>query len=334
MPHLRSFGLGLLSFAFLSLAAAPSAHGAPASSPAAYRVSLQQAIALASSCTADATACQAARVGDDLQVQPGGYAVHLGWLRSTLTTARGASPQTRARLMGEAISRLEQEQRFLDQRANPDAQADLQTVAQPRRLADRILNRREFRGVDRAPSWWQLLEARFWAWLERVLTGAAQASAARPWIGVAVEWLLLTGALSGLLVYAFKALRAEHGPLRSGWQTRSDGGIAFDQDWATIARAAAADRQWREAVHALYWAAIRSLADAGHWRTAAPRTPREYLRLLAPASPQRESLARLTRLLERTWYARLEAGEPDYAQALSLCNQLSTAGAATRAGRQ
>ena len=79
-------------------------------------------------------------------------------------------------------------------------------------------------------------------------------------------------------------------------------------------------------MHALYWAAIASLAVHGRWRRAAPRTPREYLRLLDPTSPQSSTLRTLTRLLEQVWYARRDAAERDYVQARGLATALGVTG--------
>ena len=313
MRSFRTLGPALL-LGVLPLAA----HAALKASPAAYRARLQQSAALAQACGAAAGACDAARVGDDLQVEPGGYAVHLGWLRSTLTAARAATTPVRARLMREAADRIEQERLFLDQPVLPAAQAQVRAQA----LAEGILNRREFHGVDRAPSWWQLLQARFWAWIDRVFAIAARAGAARPWIGIAVEWTLLIGALAGLLVYALRAMRHESTRVPLPWGPPLTDRSAAEPDWAALAQLAAQGGLWREAVHALYWAAIGRLAAQGRWHRAALRTPREYLRLLAAASPERHALAQMTQLLERTWYARMGAAEPDYAQAVALAAQL------------
>ena len=310
------------------------AWGAPAASPADYRARLQQAAGLARACSSAAQACDANKAGGDLLVQsgqsgqsrksgePGGYTLRLDWLRAALTQAHGAKPEARARLMQEASDRLDQELAYLDAPAAETARARTQ--------ADAILSRHEFRSVDEGPGWWQLLLARFWAWLDRLLFNAAAASAHRPWIGITVEWTLLTAAVAGLLAYVFRALRKDRSSATDGWKPRFAPADEAKNDWAALAEAAAAAGDWRAAVHALYWAAVGSLAASGRWRRTAgsmagktdTRTPREYLKLLEPASPQRGALAALTTLLERVWYAHHHAAEPDYQRARELATAL------------
>ncbi len=294
-----------------------------AASPAEYGAALRQAAALARACSAASQACDAARAPGDLLVQsgssePSSYTLRLDWLRAALTQAHGAVPESRTRLMTEASGRIDQELVFLDARPAPNTKARTQ--------ANTILSRREFRSVSEGPAWWQLMLARFWAWLDRLLFTAAAASAHRPWIGITVEWALLAGALAGLLAYVFRALRRERGSSAGGWKPRFAEAGNLEADWAALAEAAAAAGDWRTAVHALYWATIGSLAASGRWRRRGPdtetRTPREYLRLLEPASPQRGSLAAFTALLERVWYSRLDAGERDYQRARELADAL------------
>ncbi len=282
-----------------------------------YRDSLRQASALVHACSAASAACDSGKAGSDLLVGTGAgtYTVHYDWLRAEISAAHSATPDRRIRMMQATASRLEQELAALDAAPEQDSRA--------RSAANRILARSEFRAVDASPSPWQRLSARFWAWLDRVLFLAASASAQRPWIGVALEWALLVGALAGLLTYVFRSLRQERGPRMAAWKPQFAGNPA-EPNWAAMAETAAAAGEWREAVHALYWAAVASLATAGRWRAsaAAPRTPREYLRLLEPGTPQRSSLAALTALLERVWYGRRAAGEREYREALALADQL------------
>ena len=246
------------------------AWGAPSASPAEYRARLQQAAGLAQACSSAAQACDANKAGGDLLVQsgkagksgePAGYTLRLDWLRAALTQAHGAKPELRARLMQEASARLDQELAYLDAPPAVDTKARAQ--------ADAILSRHEFRSVDEGPGWWQLLLARFWAWLDRVLFNAAAASADRPWIGITVEWTLLAAAVAGLLAYVFRALRKDRGSATDGWKPRFAPADEAESDWAALAEAAAAGGDWRAAVHALYWAAVGSLAASGRWRRTA-----------------------------------------------------------------
>lgn len=74
------------------------------------------------------------------------------------------------------------------------------------------------------------------------------------------------------------------------------------RDWLGGARAAAGRGEFREAVHAAYWAAISHLESSGVWRPDRARTPREYLSLIAQGDPAFPLLAGITREFELVWY--------------------------------
>jgi hypothetical protein len=92
--------------------------------------------------------------------------------------------------------------------------------------------------------------------------------------------------------------------------------------WLADARVAAAQNNWREAIHLAYWAGISFLEQQGTWRPDRSRTPREYLRLLSKSSEHRETLAALTRIFELTWYAKREADSGAFAQAIQALERL------------
>jgi hypothetical protein len=102
-------------------------------------------------------------------------------------------------------------------------------------------------------------------------------------------------------------------------------------DWARLAEAHAAAGEWRDAVHCLYWAAIVSLESRRAWRHNPTRTPREYLRLLQPGSPQHLGLRGLTRIFERVWYGLRDARAEEYTEARRLYEALA-AGTVTAMG--
>lgn len=288
-----------------------------AASPAAYRASLGAAQALVTACSTAAQGCNPAKAGSDLLVEPGGYTVRLGWLRTTVDRARTATPAERVRSMDEAQARLKADLLDLDSSSVTTAQ-----MLRGHQAVEAVLSRREFSAVGNGPSFWQRQTARFWAWLDRLLFQAALAGSHRPWIGLVAEWTVLLAAIAGLLAFSFRALRRDSfsGPL--GWRPRHTQGGQAEVDWAAIAEEAASSSKWRDAIHALYWASVASLSQAGRWRPSAPRTPREYLRLLEPLSSQRKALGTLTSLLERVWYARREASRLEYEQARSLADTL------------
>jgi hypothetical protein len=92
--------------------------------------------------------------------------------------------------------------------------------------------------------------------------------------------------------------------------------------WLADARAAAAQDNWREAIHLAYWAGISFLEQQGTWRPDRARTPREYLRLLPGSSEHRESLAALTRVFELTWYAKRDADAGVFSQTMEALERL------------
>jgi Domain of unknown function (DUF4129) len=92
--------------------------------------------------------------------------------------------------------------------------------------------------------------------------------------------------------------------------------------WLADARAAAANGDWREAVHLAYWAGISFLERQGLWKPDRARTPREYLRLISPQAEQRETLSALTRIFELTWYAKRPAGEATFSRTLEELEKL------------
>jgi hypothetical protein len=92
--------------------------------------------------------------------------------------------------------------------------------------------------------------------------------------------------------------------------------------WLDGARAAAAQNNWREAIHLAYWAGISYLEQQGMWRPDRARTPREYLRLLSDTSEHRETLSALTRVFELTWYAKQKADAGTFSQMMQALERL------------
>ena len=91
--------------------------------------------------------------------------------------------------------------------------------------------------------------------------------------------------------------------------------------WLSEARAAAAKREWRDAIHLGYWAGISFLERQGMWKPDRARTPREYLRLLG-ANEYRETLTALTRIFELAWYANRGASERSFSETLQELEKL------------
>jgi hypothetical protein len=106
------------------------------------------------------------------------------------------------------------------------------------------------------------------------------------------------------------------------------------QFWLEDARNASDKGLWREAIHFVYWAAISRLESKRLWPADRTRTPREYLALVGPKDPRRDSLTALTGSFERVWYGGRAAGEGDYLKAEQLAAGLiSGSGASDRGAR-
>jgi len=274
------------------------------------------------------------------------FEVSTGWLDSALDTM-GMNPVVRASLQKDIEDRLQ----VLRQQA-----LELEKVASgPRpeearaRLAG-ILQRREFRSV-RGPGWWDQLVARFWSWVGRVLRKLFGGLRVIPRAREIMIWCLIALAFILLALWVKRSLLSG---ARAGSLELRDTlppGKSW-HDWAKQALGAAARHDYREAVHAAYWAGVFRLAELGAWQLDRARTPREYLRLMAqsaqvatqqgvrearvlgetfssgPAahderrlSPAMQveraaALAALTRRLESTWYGYDPATAGDFHEAV------------------
>jgi hypothetical protein len=194
-------------------------------------------------------------------------------------------------------------------RATRDAQGKL----------ERILGRREFAGIG-PPSAWELWRQRMAAWVNDLLRRIFASIPADSTAGAILTWVLLAGTVgaAGFLLLRLWMRDDPAGLLPAdGFRARA----RTSYDWLRAAREAAAQRDWRGAVQCAYWAGIAGLEETGALPCDRTHTPREYLRLLAPSSPDAASplaqpLAELTTRLERFWYARSSAGAEDFAACL------------------
>ena len=182
-----------------------------------------------------------------------------------------------------------------------------------------ILARPEFHSVH-GPTWRDRLKRWLLEHLFRFL-GKVVRSSAIPTIGKYFVYGLMALALLALLYVAYRSIfRGQE----------LDEVIPKDLPisakewtiWMQEARAAAAKGQWRDAVHLSYWAGISFLERQGYWKPDRARTPREYLRLLAGANEQRETLTTLTQIFELAWYAKREASEQTFSQTLEQLEKL------------
>jgi cell division protein FtsB len=255
------------------------------------------------------------------------YEVRMAWLDAALESY-ARDPASRDTRKKEVHARI---QALLDHAAALE-KITAETGGAPARTAlENILKRPEFH-AEAKETWWDRAQAAFWRWLGRILRNIfgrvrriAPGGNVFIWVVIGIAFLLLVLAGRKMLL---RAARSES--LRIG-TPRPDGKTW--NEWAQEAIRAAAKGDYRQAMHAAYWAGVFRLADLGVWELSRSRTPREYLRLLEehklPLAAQPEAsgsrtaaLASLTRRFEVTWYGYEAATEVDFREALSQLEAL------------
>ena len=287
---------------------------------AGYAAHLRNLRALAVACAQKANACDASRIGPADRVDGGAvsFTASYDWLAAALSTAKTSSAADRAQLMQRVEARVDAD---LADAQSPPGPADF---SQARARADAILSTREF-DTTSAPSLRERILAWIFAWIDRLFSHVAAFGARSPWIAPLLEWLLGTVACALLLVWVFRNLRRQRRRLALEAARQIEQTEERVSNWLRDAEANAARGAFRDAVHCLYWASIATLEGRRLWQSDRARTPREYLRLLDPASPVSPILRRQTRSFETIWYGLRSAGPSDYDVALDLHRQLRTA---------
>jgi hypothetical protein len=201
-------------------------------------------------------------------------------------------------------------------------------TANSRAELDSILKSPEFSAVH-PPTGWDIFRQRVAAWIERMLLRLFGEMAQYPIGGQVLFWAIVVLCVGFLALWVFRftvsrdridALPPGHvvAPTRT-WQ-----------EWIRVARLAAGRNDFREAIHAAYWAGIARLQDTGMLPKDRTKTPREYLRLISqpargelmPPAAYREPLAVLTNRLERTWYGNRAASGDDFRDTLEQVEAL------------
>ena len=194
-----------------------------------------------------------------------------------------------------------------------------QDVASKREHLAALLARPEFHNV-RGPTFADRLKQKLLAIFLRMLEFLFRSSAI-PTISKFLVYGLIGLALLTLVYLAYRQIRSA---------SEQENVVPADLPvsaknwalWLSEAHAAAAQRNWREAIHLAYWAGISFLEQQGTWRPDRARTPREYLRLLSNSSEHRETLVALTRTFELTWYAKREADAGSFSQTVQALERL------------
>jgi Domain of unknown function (DUF4129) len=260
-------------------------------------------------------------------VEMNGQSIHAktDWLANALSIEENAPPD--ATTLTEPAR-----QRLAALREAAEALSTLPVGATPeqsRARIEHILSDREFQGAH-GPSWLDKLKTRMYAWISRYLEkvfGSVGISAAT---GDAIAWTLV---LLVTLLLAFWAVR--HwitAALRTNMDLR--GAAPAGQDWrywAAEARTAAAQGDYRAAIHATYWAGVGRIEENNLLPRDHSRTPRESLRMLHRGSAAYAPLAHLTRRFELTWYGYHMATCADWTDAMQQLETLECQSSSTPA---
>lgn len=264
-------------------------------------------------------ACDPAAVGDDVRVSllSGVRTVEFDWLRNALSDAQaGKAPQDK---MAAAREHLARDLSSLAAAASESPQ-DLQ---QDRAVLRQILASADF-PQQQPPSLWERLRDQFLTWLAVRLDRLGTGGSPTHWLSQVLLMAVILASCGGLLLWFSRAARRQRLLIQDGGEGAKKAAVSLRdwQLWLAEARGLAARKEWREAIHRLYWAAIAAMERRGAWRPDHARTPREYLALLGSQSGSRHDLLQLTQTLERFWYGGEIPAERDYEEARVVTERL------------
>jgi hypothetical protein len=325
-----------------------------------YRTKLENLDQLLAVCEQfrDAVHCKGDQVTADVSVSllSGPRQVHFGWLRDLLNeaaknpadssskqdekdsnkVATNASPRldvhgdinevslTLNERLEVARSRLKQDFVTAGMASqNSQAPSSVDRVAARTALIT-ILAAKEYKPALMGRSLKDRIFEKIGNWINTLIGKLVRAGSKARWIGITAEVSfvgLVCFALVWILIRLERQGRVNTDPF--GIDQGSYAVSARDwQLWLQDARQAAAQSEWRVAIHLLYWASISRLESSGAWPADRARTPREYLLLLQSESPQLKVLVALTACFERTWYGGNSAQQADYNHAALLAGRL------------
>jgi hypothetical protein len=187
---------------------------------------------------------------------------------------------------------------------------------------EKILAGAEFQRPE--PSLWDRLKAKIVNAIVQIFTGIDRVTTHSPWVGRTLEWLLFLAAAVGLVVWALRTVQRQR--LRvalEGEPAKSSTWGRETEDWWRQSEREAAKGAWREAIHAIYWAAIVHLEGRRAWRHNPSRTPREYVRLLKARTTEQRELRGLTSALEKSWYGQRAVNAEEFAEARESFERLA-----------
>ena len=163
----------------------------------------------------------------------------------------------------------------------------------------KILGRGEFQEAT-GPSAWEQMRARMNRWIFLHIIKLLMLLHISQKTGNAIAWGVLFLAVILLFYTVYR------------WLTKSANAVNFRAEaepiasdarhWMQEALAAADRRDFREAMHCAYWAAVAHLEDVRLLPRDRARTPRESLRLLEQHPREQSLLQSVTRNFELIWY--------------------------------
>jgi hypothetical protein len=308
---MKSFTLRLsLAFLFL-LAGLAHASGQPTLSLAQYVEKLRSYETQISELGSAPQKAAALRdsVPDELTVQTahGDATVETAFLRDALNrflTAKRAEKHEILSGLGNRIQAMSAEAEAYEQPSRADDAT--------RKRLEQILSAREFSRV-RGPSALELWKQRIGAWILKQLRKISPKVPDLQNAGQIFVWVMigLASAVAGLWLYRLS--RQSMGDMRREILPFMPSSRSWNE-WLTQARERAAQRQWRDAIHFGFWAAVSLLELQGVWPPDKARTPREYLNAIPRSSLSQEPFSAITRRFEASWYGNRPTTEADFRQ--------------------
>jgi Domain of unknown function (DUF4129) len=172
------------------------------------------------------------------------------------------------------------------------------------------------------PTLWERLRDEFLGWLNRRLNAISGSQASQFIVNLLLVSLIVV-ICGGMIWWFARKVQSQRLMLTPPAPTDPSAPSSLDwQQWLDEGKSFAQARQWREAIHRVYWSAISRLESRGFWPADRARTPREYLTLLGAHPETLADLRPLTRSFEHTWYGHQAAGQPEFDRACALLERL------------
>jgi hypothetical protein len=292
-----------------------------------------QAVLDACARTMSAAACDWQLVGPDAAVRSasGIRTVQFVWLRSVLKNALQAGsaptppkdPGAKQRAFEAAQGRLRDAGLRLDQELMQQQETlkGARDVTPERAALKKILLSGGY-AEEVPPTLWERLRDEFLGWLNRRLNAITGSQASQFIVNLLLISLIVV-VCGGMIWWFARKVQSQRLMLTAPAMSDPASPSSLDwQQWLDEGKSFAQQRQWREAIHRVYWSAISRLESRGFWPADRARTPREYLTILGAHPETLADLQPLTRSFERTWYGDQAAGQPEFDRACALLERL------------